>query len=73
MTTFHKNKLTKDGLNSFCKGCMKKFYLNKSVELIQKQKESYLKNHNRIKRYKNEIGEKINEYKKYEVKETSRY
>ena len=71
LINFHKNKLTKDGQNSICKNCMKGYYLRNSIKLIQKQKDYYSKNHNRIKHYKNENREKINEYDK--KKETNRY
>ena len=54
---------------------MKDYYFNKSFKLIQKQKDFHLKNHDRIKNYKNEHREKINEYNKkiYKTKETNRY
>ena len=60
---FHKNKLTKDGQNSICKNCMKEYYLNNAIKLIQKQEDYYLKIHNRTKHCKMKI-EKINEYNK---------
>ena len=63
-SNFHKNKKSKDELNSICKGCMKDYYFNNSIKLIQKQKVYNLKNHDRIKHYKNENREKINDYNK---------
>ena len=72
MINIHKNILTIDGVNSICKGCMKNYYLNNSITLIQNQKVLYLKNQNRTKPYKKN-REKINEYiKKYKTKKTNR-
>ena len=48
-SNFHKNKKSKDELSSVCKGCMKDYYLNNSIKLIQKQKDYYQKNHDRKK------------------------
>ena len=54
-SNFHKNKKSKDELSSVCKGCMKDYYLNNSIKLIQKQKDYYLKNHDQKKKhFKNE-------------------
>ena len=64
LINFQKNNITKDGQNSISTGCIKEYYLNNSIRIIQKQKDSYLKNHNRIKHYKNEKRGKNNEYEK---------
>ena len=53
-----------DGFQPYCKGCIRDYYLNNSIKLIQKQKDYNLKNHDRIKQYKKENREKINEYNK---------
>ena len=71
-SNFHENKSTKDGLNSISKGCMKDYYLNNSIKLTQKQKNYNLKNHDRIKPYKNENTEKTNDYNKKHIKQRRR-
>ena len=71
-SNFHKNKKSKDELNSICKGCMKNYYLNISIKLIHKQKEYNLKNHDPIKHYKNENREKINDYNRKYIKQRRR-
>ena len=48
---FNKDVSTIDGLYNQCKVCRKECYMNNSNELIQKQKDYYSENRDRIKEY----------------------
>ena len=38
LINFRKKKLTKDGVNSICEGCMKDFYLDNSIKFFRNRK-----------------------------------
>jgi len=65
---FHKKKNTKDGLQSQCKMCNKKYYENNKEKMKEYNKKYYENNKEKIKEYKKEYNEnnkeKIKEYKK---------
>ena len=50
-SNFHKNKKLSDGLYEQCKVCRKEYYMNNSIELVQKQNEKYLENRDQTKEY----------------------
>ena len=63
-SNFHKDNKRKDGLYNHCKICRKEYHIKDSIEIIQKQKDYYLKNRDseleRCKKYKNPNRGKIN-------------
>ena len=61
---FHKNKKSKDGLHPHCVFCRKEYYIKKSIKLVQKQKDYYIQNRDRIKEYQLKNHNKIIAQKK---------
>lgn len=45
---FHKNKSKKDGLNNFCKKCIKNYYLKNKLQILNYHKKYYNQNKNKI-------------------------
>jgi len=77
ISEFHKNRNSKDGLNSWCKKCHKEYRDENKEKIKEKWREYYQNNRERISEYKKEYRknnkEKIKEYnkeyrKKYPVK-----
>ena len=56
---FHKNSKKNDSLYIQCKVCRKEYYMKNSIETIQKQKDYYLENRDRLKEYQLKIHDKI--------------
>ena len=63
-TNFHKNKKSKDGLHPHCVFCRKEYYIKNSIKLVQKQKDYYIQNRDRIKEYQLKNHNKIIAQKK---------
>ena len=55
----NKDVSTKDGLYNQCKVCGKEYHMNNSIKLIQKQKDYYSENRERIKEYQIKNHNKI--------------
>lgn len=72
---FHKNKNSKDGLNCWCKDCVKKIYADNRDERLKYQKDYKNANEERFKeqqkRYKTKVKEQNKEknYQKYKMYE----
>ena len=64
-SSFYKTKTKRDGLNSECACCCKVFFMNISVELIQKQKDYYLKNRDQIIEYHKKFKKENRDKKKF--------
>ena len=58
-TNFHKDNTRNDGLYNQCKVSRKDYYMKNSIKLIQKQKDYYLDNRDRIKEYQIKNHERI--------------
>ena len=58
-SNFHKDNTRNDGLYNQCKVCRKDYYMKNSIKLIQKQKDYYLDNRDRIKEYQLKNHDKI--------------
>ena len=61
---FNKDVSAKDGLYNQCKVCRKEYYPNSSYKLIQKQKNFYSENRDRIKEYQTKNHNEIMARKK---------
>ena len=61
-SNFHKDNTRNDGLYNQCKVCKKEYYMKNSIKLIQKQKDYYLDNQDRIKQYYLDNRDRIKEY-----------
>ena len=58
-SNFHKNNKRKDGLYNQYKICRKEYYIENSIKLIEKQKDYYSENRDRVKDYQKKIILKI--------------
>ena len=63
-SNFNKDVSTEDGLYNRCKVCRKEYYMNNSIKLIQKQKDYYSENRDRIKECQMKHHDKIMTQKK---------
>ena len=64
-SNFNKDNTKNDGLYNQCKICRKDYYMKNSIKLIQKQKDYYLDNRDRIKEYQVKNHNKIIAQKKF--------
>ena len=61
---FHENKNMSEGLNFWCKVCMKEYYYNKKNKIPYKSRIYYLGHKERKMNFRKKNRDKINEHRK---------